>query len=63
MTLEQLQDRKNLLQQSLTNLQQSYHIVTGHIQEVDFQIQELSKGVQDECTPEPLANPEDSPVE
>ncbi len=46
MNLEQLKERRNELQMSLQNLQQSYHIVTGHLQEIDFLIQEMMKDEQ-----------------
>ncbi len=43
MELVALQERKVQLQSSLQNIQQSYHIVTGHLAEVDYQLQELMK--------------------
>ena len=61
MTLLKLQDRKAQLQASLQNLQQSFHIVTGHLQEVDYQISELEKEAAE--AEEALANTVEPNVE
>lgn len=44
MNLVILNDRKSALQESLKQVEQSFHIVTGHIAEVEYQIKELMKG-------------------
>jgi prefoldin subunit 5 len=41
MNLQELQNRKNYLQESLNSIQQSFHVVTGHMNEVDFQIKKI----------------------
>ncbi len=67
MTLQKLEERKVLLQGSLQNIQQSFHIVTGHLQEVDFQISEIEKELQEleDCpaTMDNLANTVETTVE
>lgn len=71
MNHEKLLDRRAQLQASLQNLQQSFHIVTGHLQEVDFQIAEIEreeaealKAIEDcPATMDSLANQVETPVE
>ena len=46
MTLADLSSRESELQQSLINVQQSYHILTGHLHEVQFQIKKLKESEQ-----------------
>jgi hypothetical protein len=47
MTLESLTERKGSLESSLKNIEQSFHIVTGHLAEVNYQINQLAE-VDDE---------------
>jgi hypothetical protein len=43
MTLTFLNDRKTALEASLKQIEQSFHIVTGHLAEVAYQMSELTK--------------------
>lgn len=43
MDLAGLLGRKGDLEASLKNIEQSFHIVTGHLAEVNYQIGELTK--------------------
>ena len=70
MHLIDLIDRKAQLQQSLTNIQQSFHIVTGHLAEVDYQIKVLEEEeakemarLKAESEAEALANESEPAVE
>lgn len=41
MNLAQLLERKATLEASIKNIEQSFHIVTGHLAEVNYQIGQL----------------------
>lgn len=41
MDLAQLVERKGSLEASLKNIEQSFHMVTGHLAEVNYQISQL----------------------
>lgn len=43
MDLVALQERKGNLEASLKQIEQSFHVVTGHLAEVNYQISELTK--------------------
>lgn len=43
MDLAALMERKGNLEGSLKQIEQSFHMVTGHLAEVNYQIGELSK--------------------
>lgn len=58
MDLQSLMSRKGDLEASLKNIEQSFHIVTGHLAEVNYQISELTKP----C-PEANETQVESPVE
>ncbi len=62
MNLQELQERRASLDTAIANGTQGVYMLQGHKAEVEFQIQELMK---ESCAgaPEPLANPEESPVE
>lgn len=65
MDLQFLLNRKIELQQALNNLGNSWHIITGHIQECDHLITMLSKPEleQEDKSEEPVENPDSLPVE
>lgn len=47
MDLELLAERKTQLEASLKNIEQSFHIVTGHLAEVNYQIAQLASAASD----------------
>lgn len=59
MDLQTLTNRKIDLEASLKNIEQSFHIVTGHLSEVKYQIEQLTALPVEEC----LAKEEILPVE
>lgn len=62
MTIDQLKGRKGELQNSLNNTQQSFHVLLGHINEIDYQIQKLEQVTQ-ASESDLLANSEEAHVE
>ena len=65
MDLQFLLNRKIELQQALNNVANSWHILTGHIQECDHMLAKLSEPVQSEENKpeETVENPSSLPVE
>lgn len=65
MDLNTLENRKVELQASLKNIEQSYHMVTGHLAEVTYQISVMTKEAEEKSTQgeECLAVMDNLPVE
>jgi hypothetical protein len=60
MELASLVGRKGDLEASLRNIEQSFHIITGHLAEVNYQITELAKADSQKSEDETLV---ECPVE
>ncbi len=57
MDLASLVERKGTLEASLKNIEQSFHIVTGHLAEVNFQLSQLAVPVESETQVEQPCEP------
>ncbi len=62
MDLATLTERKYTLEASLKNLEQSFHMVTGHLAEVTYQISQLADN-EPVMPEEPVDNEDALPVE
>lgn len=67
MKLEQLRERLKELETGITNTTNSFHILLGHKQEIEFHIKELLKlgisEVEEPMLDQPVVNSVENPVE